>query len=86
LLDSKFADSHIRKFAVDRLELLSNEEVLDYLLQLVQVLKYEPYHDSALARFLIRRSLSSRNIGHSLFWLLKVHFDECLSFSCEIAK
>jgi len=71
LLDSKFADSKIRKFAVERLEVLSNEDILDYLLQLVQVLKYEPYYDSALARFLIRRALSSRNVGHSFFWLLK---------------
>ena len=40
--------------------------------QLVQNLKAEPYHDSALFRFLLRRAL--RNplmIGHQLYWLLK---------------
>jgi phosphatidylinositol-4,5-bisphosphate 3-kinase len=71
-LDSKFADSRVREYAVQRLESLTNDELQDYLLQLVQVLKYEPYHDSPLARFLLRHALGSRSIGHSFFWLLKV--------------
>jgi len=56
---------------VEWIDVLPDEELLDYLLQLVQVLKYEPYHDSALARFLIRRSLWSSRVGHALFWYLK---------------
>eukprot|EP01114_Cavostelium_apophysatum_P016118 TRINITY_DN4532_c0_g2_i2.p1 TRINITY_DN4532_c0_g2~~TRINITY_DN4532_c0_g2_i2.p1 ORF type:complete len:1434 (+),score=438.70 TRINITY_DN4532_c0_g2_i2:87-4388(+) len=71
LLDSKFGDAKVRSFAVQCLEALSDDELLDYLLQLVQVLKYEPYHDSSLARFLLRRSLRNRRIGHSFFWYLK---------------
>jgi phosphatidylinositol-4,5-bisphosphate 3-kinase catalytic subunit alpha/beta/delta len=44
----------------------------NYFLQLVQVLKYEPYHDSALARFLLQRSLCNRKLlGHEFFWHLK---------------
>ncbi|KJE93282.1 phosphoinositide-3-kinase gamma catalytic subunit [Capsaspora owczarzaki ATCC 30864] len=71
LLDANFADERVRAYAVSRLELLPNDELGDYLLQLVQVLKYEPYHDSALARFLLRRALLNRRIGHSFFWYLR---------------
>jgi len=38
-----------------------------------QVLKYEPYHYSDLAAFLIERGLQNRvTIGHYLFWHLEV--------------
>ncbi len=36
----------VRDHAVECLEALSHDELLDYLLQLVQVIKYETYHDS----------------------------------------
>lgn len=36
-----------------------------------QVLKYEAYLDCDLAKFLLRRALWNRKIGHSLFWLLR---------------
>lgn len=80
LLDSRFADSKIREHAVEWIDVLPDEELLDYLLQLIQVLKYEPYHDSALARFLIRRSLWSSRVGHALFWYLKseMHVQEIM--------
>ena len=42
-----------------------------YLLQLVQVLKFEPYLDCALGWFLLRRSLRNRTIGHFFFWHLR---------------
>uniref|UniRef100_A0A3P8XZM4 Phosphatidylinositol 4,5-bisphosphate 3-kinase catalytic subunit gamma isoform n=2 Tax=Esox lucius TaxID=8010 RepID=A0A3P8XZM4_ESOLU len=71
LLSVDFADEIVRKLAVQRLESLSNDEVLKYLLQLVQTLKVEPYHDSFLARFLIQRALRSKRIGHFFFWYLR---------------
>jgi hypothetical protein len=71
LLDARFADCTVRQLAVAYLERLTNEDLLGYLLQLVQVLKYEPYHDSALARFLLRRALGNRVVGHHLFWFLR---------------
>jgi phosphatidylinositol-4,5-bisphosphate 3-kinase len=57
---------------------LTDDELPDYLLQLVQVLKYEPYHDSTLARFLVLRSLQNRKIGGQFFWYLKseIHVPE----------
>ncbi|XP_051947750.1 phosphatidylinositol 4,5-bisphosphate 3-kinase catalytic subunit gamma isoform isoform X2 [Xyrauchen texanus] len=57
LLNVDYADMKVRRLAVERLEMLSNEEVLKYLLQLVQTLKVEPYHDSYLAQFLLKRAL-----------------------------
>jgi Phosphoinositide 3-kinase family, accessory domain (PIK domain)/Phosphatidylinositol 3- and 4-kinase len=71
LLDSQFPDPKVRAYAVACLEALPDEDLVIYMLQLVQVLKFEPYHDSALARFLLRRALvNPRSVGHTLFWYL----------------
>lgn len=49
LLDAQFANRKVREFAVKSLDNLKDSELKDYLLQLVQALKYEPNHFSALA-------------------------------------
>ncbi|KAL1790737.1 phosphatidylinositol 4,5-bisphosphate 3-kinase catalytic subunit gamma isoform [Sigmodon hispidus] len=36
-----------------------------------EAVKFEPYHDSALARFLLKRALRNKRIGHFLFWFLR---------------
>jgi hypothetical protein len=42
------------------------------MLQMVQTLKYEAYHDSPLSRLLLRRALQSPyKIGHNFYWLLR---------------
>ncbi|EFC40323.1 predicted protein [Naegleria gruberi] len=72
LLDHNFGASFIREYSIGRLNQLSDQQLCNYLLQLVQTLKYESYHDSSLARFLLQRGLRSPNIiGHILFWHLK---------------
>lgn len=79
LLDAQYADPKVRAYAVECLNNLTDGELSTFLLQLTQVLKYEPYHDSALAEFLLRRALQNRNrIGFYFFWLLKaeVHIPE----------
>ena len=49
-----------------------DEDLAEFLLQLTQVLKYEPFHDSPLAHFLLRRALRNvRLIGMRLFWHLR---------------
>lgn len=58
LLDATFMDAAVREFAVKNLERLSDDELADYMIQLVQAVKYEPYLDNPLARFLIRRCVS----------------------------
>lgn len=50
----------------------SDDELLQYLIQLVQVLKYESYLDCDLTTFLLERALSNRRIGHFLFWHLRL--------------
>jgi len=71
LLGASFADTNIRSYAVQRIEGLSNADMEDYLLQLVQILKFEPHDDCALSRFLIRRALRHKRVGHYFYWLLK---------------
>ncbi|EFA86096.1 phosphatidylinositol-4,5-diphosphate 3-kinase [Heterostelium album PN500] len=71
LLDAKNVDYYVRTYAVHCLDALSEEELLDILLQLIQVLKSEPFHDSPLSRFLLKRAILSRTIGHHFFWYLK---------------
>ena len=71
LLDAKFADPIVRDYGVSCLDYMGDGECYDLLLQLTQVLKHEPYHNSALARFLLRRAWSNPKIGHSFFWYLK---------------
>eukprot|EP01105_Mastigella_eilhardi_P027975 TRINITY_DN894_c0_g1_i2.p1 TRINITY_DN894_c0_g1~~TRINITY_DN894_c0_g1_i2.p1 ORF type:complete len:546 (-),score=167.31 TRINITY_DN894_c0_g1_i2:88-1725(-) len=72
LLDTKFADSRVRSYAVKCMNQLSWEDLADFLLQLVQALKCEAYHFSELAMFLVARALENRaQIGHLFFWMLK---------------
>ncbi|XP_030078354.1 phosphatidylinositol 4,5-bisphosphate 3-kinase catalytic subunit delta isoform [Microcaecilia unicolor] len=71
LLDYNFPDHCVRDFAVNCLKKLTDEELCRYLLQLVQVLKYESYLDCELTIFLLERALASRKIGHYVFWHLR---------------
>ncbi|KAL9652739.1 hypothetical protein ABK040_010773 [Willaertia magna] len=72
LLDHNFGASFVREYSLGRLNQLSDQQLSDFLLQLVQTLKYEGFHDSPLTRFLLQRGLRSPNIiGHILFWHLK---------------
>jgi phosphatidylinositol 3-kinase len=80
LLDVRFGDVAVREFAVRCLDQLDDDALEPYLLQLVQLLKYELYHLSALARFLVRRALANPLvIGTSLYWLLKSEMHSTLS-------
>ncbi|KAF1634859.1 UNVERIFIED_CONTAM: Phosphatidylinositol 4-phosphate 3-kinase C2 domain-containing subunit gamma, partial [Eudyptes robustus] len=79
LLTFSFPDQDIRRTAVQQIENLSNDELLEYLPQLVQVLKFEWSLESPLVKLLLNRSLQSIQVAHQLYWLLKnaqneVHF------------
>ncbi|RWS06961.1 phosphatidylinositol 4:5-bisphosphate 3-kinase catalytic subunit beta isoform-like isoform X1 [Dinothrombium tinctorium] len=76
LLDFAYADCHVRAFAVKCLKQTSDEDLMLYLLQLVQALKYESYLYSDLVLFLLERALKNQNIGHHLFWLLRSEMHE----------
>ncbi|XP_068772181.1 phosphatidylinositol 4,5-bisphosphate 3-kinase catalytic subunit delta isoform isoform X3 [Struthio camelus] len=71
LLDFSFPDRYVGSFAINSLKKLTDDELFQYLLQLVQVLKYESYLDCELTKFLLDRALSNRKIGHFLFWHLR---------------
>uniref|UniRef100_A0A3Q3WXX0 Uncharacterized protein n=1 Tax=Mola mola TaxID=94237 RepID=A0A3Q3WXX0_MOLML len=71
LLHASFPDQELRRTAVQWMDSMSDPELLDFLPQLVQALKYECYLDSSLVRFLLRRAMGDICIAHYLFWLLK---------------
>uniref|UniRef100_A0A8C8DT95 Phosphatidylinositol 4-phosphate 3-kinase C2 domain-containing subunit alpha n=1 Tax=Oryzias sinensis TaxID=183150 RepID=A0A8C8DT95_9TELE len=71
LLDSKFADTEVRSVAVSWIEKSSDDELADYLPQLVQALKFECHLNNALVKFLLSRAQGNINIAHYLYWLLK---------------
>jgi phosphatidylinositol-4,5-bisphosphate 3-kinase len=71
LLDVGFSDEMIRRHAVAALETLADDKLISYLLQLVQVLKFECFLNNDLARFLLRRSLKNQRVGHFFFWYLR---------------
>ncbi|KAJ7998180.1 hypothetical protein DPEC_G00219920 [Dallia pectoralis] len=71
LLDSKFADTEVRSVAVHWIETSSDDELADYLPQLVQALKFECHLKNALGMFLLSRAQGNINIAHYLYWLLR---------------
>ncbi|XP_039251153.2 phosphatidylinositol 4,5-bisphosphate 3-kinase catalytic subunit alpha isoform-like [Styela clava] len=72
LLDSKYPDPNVRTFSTKCLQqTLSNDDLLKYLLQLVTALKFEPYLNNALVKFLLSKAILNLHVGHYLFWHLK---------------
>ncbi len=85
LLGPTFDNAAVRAFAVERLRKSDDDELLLYLLQLVQSLKFEvkpaegaaePNTNSALARFLIERAANSFMLGNYFHWYLMVECDD----------
>ncbi len=85
LLGPTFDNPAVRTYAVDRLRESDDEELLLYLLQLVQALKFEKIspepqngstQDSSLARFLISRATKNLMLGNFLHWYLMVECDD----------
>ncbi|KAK0390852.1 hypothetical protein NLU13_0355 [Sarocladium strictum] len=85
LLGPSFSNPGVRSYAVDRLRKAGDQELLLYLLQLVQALKYEHIStdseqdstkDSSLARFLIQRAAANFMLGNYFHWYLMVECDD----------
>ncbi|KAH6909088.1 atypical/PIKK/PI3K protein kinase [Coprinopsis sp. MPI-PUGE-AT-0042] len=88
LLGPGTLDSRVRAFAVKQLSRADDDELLGYLLQLVQALKFESaasdqrtsrttpsaisYDDSGLTDFLIARGVKNPILGNRLYWYLMV--------------
>lgn len=85
LLGPTFDNPAVRAYAVDRLRKSDDDELLLYLLQLVQALKFEHIvpdssqdatQDSSLARFLISRATHNFMLGNYFHWYLMVECDD----------
>eukprot|EP01012_Entosiphon_sulcatum_P032453 TRINITY_DN41276_c0_g1_i1.p1 TRINITY_DN41276_c0_g1~~TRINITY_DN41276_c0_g1_i1.p1 ORF type:complete len:1142 (-),score=193.21 TRINITY_DN41276_c0_g1_i1:27-3452(-) len=77
LLDARYPDAAVRELAVRRIDTLTDSRLSEIVLQLVQVLKYESYHYSALGRFLLRRAVREPYVlGQPAFWHLKAEMSD----------
>ena len=57
---------------MQRISLLSDDDLATYMLQFSQALLYEEQHYSPLAEMLIERSLRNPYVvGHAFYWSLK---------------
>ncbi|XP_060563765.1 phosphatidylinositol 4-phosphate 3-kinase C2 domain-containing subunit beta-like isoform X2 [Ruditapes philippinarum] len=71
LLLPQYPDLKVRSFAVDCLRTMPTDDLIAFIPQLIQALKYESYHSSPLARLLLEQSCRSVRFAHQFFWLLK---------------
>ncbi|OWF36539.1 Phosphatidylinositol 4-phosphate 3-kinase C2 domain-containing subunit alpha [Mizuhopecten yessoensis] len=71
LLLPQYPDNKVRKFAVDCLKKMATDDLIEFIPQLIQALKYESYHASDLSRLLLEQSCKSIRFAHKFFWLLK---------------
>ena len=91
LLSPQFQHPAVRKYAVSRLRQAPDEDLLLYLLQLVQALRYESYadpltptdikdqpvaNDCDLASFLIERATGDERLANFFYWYLAVEIEE----------
>ncbi|KAJ1335959.1 phosphatidylinositol 3-kinase [Microdochium nivale] len=85
LLGPTFDNSTVRAYAVARLKKADDHELLLYLLQLVQALKFEhisaesdqsTVQASSLANFLISRAINNFALGNYFFWYLNVEYGD----------
>lgn len=60
--------AQVRAHAVEVLKRTEDEELLYYLLQLVQALRYEEADDSPLAQFLVQRAVANPTLAFTLHW------------------
>ncbi|KAI0855317.1 phosphatidylinositol 3 [Xylaria cubensis] len=85
LVGPTFDNRAVRGYAVDRLRKAGDNELLLYLLQLVQALKFEhittdlnqaTMRASSLANFLISRAVENFTLGNYFYWYLGVEYDD----------
>ncbi|KAI7891262.1 kinase-like domain-containing protein [Mucor mucedo] len=79
LLGKEFENRSVRTYAVDQLRKADDDDLLLYLLQLVQALKFERIddkteasYDSSLVQFLIERAINNPILGTYLYWYVMV--------------
>lgn len=78
LLLPAYPDLYVRSMAVYWLKSLGSDGLVDFLPQLIQAIRFEPYLDSPLIWYLLESALVNVRVAHSLYWLLKENFDDPL--------
>lgn len=70
LLLPRYPDMEVRRQAVLWVSAMQNDQLVDFLPQLLQALKHDTYEGSPMAQLLLTRSLQSPRVAHHLYWLL----------------
>ncbi|KAF9322040.1 Phosphatidylinositol (PI) 3-kinase [Podila horticola] len=80
LLGSAFENREVRSYAVGQLRSANDDDLLLFLLQLVQGLKFEHIDNSSvesnLAEFLIERSVKNPILGNYFYWYLMIEYED----------
>ncbi|KFH73635.1 hypothetical protein MVEG_00850 [Podila verticillata NRRL 6337] len=80
LLGSGFENREVRSYAVGQLRSANDDDLLLFLLQLVQGLKFEHIDNSSvesnLAEFLIERSVKNPVLGNYFYWYLMIEYED----------
>ena len=75
-LSPTFTNDEVRRYAVSVLSDAGDDELMGYLQQLVQALRYERQDDSQLARFLVDRAVTNSVLANFLHWYLVVEWED----------
>lgn len=70
LLLPRYPDMDVRRQAVLWVSAMKNDQLVDFLPQLLQALKHDTYEASPMSHLLLARSLESPRVAHHLYWLL----------------
>ncbi|OTF74718.1 hypothetical protein BLA29_000662, partial [Euroglyphus maynei] len=77
LLGNRYPDPIVRSFAIKCLDRgLTDQLMLHYLLQLVQLIPNETFLNNDLSRLLLRRALINRRFGNLFFWHIRSRLSE----------
>eukprot|EP00878_Enallax_costatus_P036478 GHUV01040968.1.p1 GENE.GHUV01040968.1~~GHUV01040968.1.p1 ORF type:complete len:502 (+),score=176.25 GHUV01040968.1:517-2022(+) len=76
LLSPDFKNDEVRAHAVATLQTNEDDELLYYLLQLVQALRFEASDNSRLARFLVNRAARNPAFATFLHWYLFTEWED----------
>ena len=85
LLLPSYADIYVREIAINYIRKLDDDEIYDYLPQLVHAIRYETNLDSPLIWLLFEKSYSNLRIAHHFYWLLKTSLnDQLISWRMQV--
>jgi phosphatidylinositol-4-phosphate 3-kinase len=63
-----FSDQRVREKAIEWIGNGTTAQLLNFLPQLLEALRFEHYEDSATAKFLLLQSTKNRSFAFELYW------------------